>query len=74
MLVTNSVVAGASQRAEASSTTVSLIVAGAALLLALVSLFVSPLALILVGGLVWLGVSRRRRELVSTKACASFAR
>jgi chromate transport protein ChrA len=62
MLVTNSVVAGASQRAEASSTTVSLIVGGAALLLALVSLFLSPLALILVGGLVWLGISRRRRE------------
>lgn len=62
MLVTHSVVAGARQRAEASSTTVSLIVAAAALLLALVAVFLSPLALILVGGLVWLGISRRRRE------------
>lgn len=62
MLVTHSVVAGASQRAEASSTSVSLIVGAGALLLALVSLFVSPLALTVVGGLVWLGISRRRRE------------
>ncbi|MFN2612531.1 MAG: hypothetical protein ABR536_04075 [Solirubrobacterales bacterium] len=62
MLVTHSVVAGASQRAEASSTTVSLMVAAAALLLALVALFLSPLALVADAGLGWLGVSRRRRE------------
>jgi hypothetical protein len=62
MLVTHSVVAGASQRAEGGAVAVSLMVAGAALVLALVALFLSPLALLAVAGLVWLGLSRRRRE------------
>ncbi len=62
MLVTHSIVAGASQRAEASQTALSLTVGGAGLVLALVALFVSPLALLVVGALVWVGVSRRRRE------------
>jgi ABC-type Fe3+-siderophore transport system permease subunit len=62
MLVTHSVVAGASQRAAASQTALSLTVAGAALVLALVALFISPLALLAVAAFVWLGASRRRRE------------
>jgi hypothetical protein len=65
MLVTHSVVAGASQRAEASQTALSLTVAGAALVLALIALApgaLSVFALIAVLGFVWLGVSRRRRE------------
>lgn len=62
MLVTHSVVAGASQRAEASNAALSMTVGGAALVLAVVALFLSPLALLAVAALVWLGVSRRRRE------------
>jgi hypothetical protein len=62
MLVTHSIVAGASRRAEASQTALSLTVAGAALVLALVALLLPPIAGLAVAGLVWLGVSRRRRE------------
>jgi hypothetical protein len=64
MTLTDSVVSGARQRAEAEPMTVSLMVAGMALLLALISLpdLISPLALLAGGGLLWLGLSRRRRE------------
>ncbi len=62
MALTDSVVLGARQRAEADPTAVSLMVAGAALLLALVSIFLPPLALLAGGGLLWLGLSRRRQE------------
>jgi len=62
MLVTHSIVAGASQRAQASQTSLSLTVAGAALILALVAHFLAPIALLAVAAFVWLGISRRRRE------------
>ena len=64
MILTDSIVAGARQRAEADPTAVSLMVAGAALLLALISIpdFISVLALAAGGGLLWLGLSRRRRD------------
>lgn len=64
MTLTDSVVAGARQRAEADPTSVSLMVAGAALLLALISIpdYVCVLALVASGGLFWLGLSRRRRD------------
>jgi hypothetical protein len=58
------VVSGARQRPEAEPMAVTLMVAGIALLLALISLpdLISPLALLASGGLLWLGLSRRRRE------------
>jgi hypothetical protein len=64
MTLTDSVVSGARQRAEAEPMAVTLMVAGIALLLALISLpdLISPLALLASGGLLWLGLSRRRRE------------
>lgn len=64
MTITDSVVTGARQRAEADPTAVSLMVAGAALVLALISIL-GPLAIlspIIGGALLWLGLSRRRRE------------
>lgn len=64
MTLTDSVVSGARQRAEADPTSVSLMVAGAALLLALISIpdYICVLALAASGGLLWLGLSRRRRD------------
>lgn len=64
MTLTGSVVSGARQRAEAEPMTVSLMVAGAALVLALISIpdYVCVLALVASAGLLWLGLSRRRRE------------
>jgi chromate transport protein ChrA len=62
MGLTGSVVSGARQRAEADPTSVSLMVAGAALVLGLIAYFLSPLALVVGGGLLWLGLARRRRE------------
>lgn len=62
MTLTGSIVAGARERAEAEPTSVSLMVAGAALLLGLIAVFLSPLALIVGGGLLWIGLGRRRRE------------
>ena len=64
MTLTNSVVSGARQRAEADPTSVSLMVAGAAVVLALISLpsYICVLALLAGGGFLWLGLSRRSRE------------
>jgi hypothetical protein len=64
MTLTESVVAGARQRAEADPTAVSLMVAGAALLLALISIpdYICLLAVAAAGGFLWLGLSRRRRD------------
>jgi hypothetical protein len=64
MSLTNSVVSGARQRAEADPTSVSLMVAGAAVLLAVISLpsYVCVLALLAGAAFLWLGVSRRSRE------------
>jgi hypothetical protein len=64
MTLTNSVVLGARQRAEADPTSVSLMVAGAAVLLALISLpsYICVLALLAGGAFLWLGLSRRSRE------------
>ncbi len=64
MDLTGSVVLAARQRAEADPTAVSLMVAGAALVLALISIL-GPLAIlapVIGGGLLWLGISRRQRE------------
>jgi len=64
MTLTNSVVSGARQRAEADPTSVTLMVAGAAVVLALISLpsYICVLALLAGGGFLWLGLSRRSRE------------
>jgi hypothetical protein len=64
MSLTGSVVSGARQRAEADPTSVSLMVAGAAVLLALISLpsYICVLALLAGGAFLWLGLSRRNRE------------
>ena len=64
MSLTTSVVSGARQRAEADPTSVSLMVAGAAVLLALISLppYICVLALLAGGAFLWLGFSRRSRE------------
>jgi hypothetical protein len=64
MTLTDSVVSGARQRAEADPSSVSLMVAGAAVLLALISLpsYICVLALLAGGAFLWLGLSRRSRE------------
>jgi hypothetical protein len=64
MSLTDSVVSGARQRAEADPTSVSLMVAAAAVLLALISLpsYICVLALLAGGAFLWLGLSRRSRE------------
>jgi hypothetical protein len=62
MSVTGAVVAGARERAEAQPSAVSLMVAATALVLALLAVFLSPLALLAGAGLLWLGLRRRRRE------------
>ena len=64
MSLTDSVVSGARQRAEADPSSVSLMVAGAAVVLALISLpsYVCVLALLAGGAFLWLGLSRRSRE------------
>ena len=64
MTLTNSVVSGARQRAAADPTSVSLMVAGAAVVLAVISLpsYICVLALLAGGGFLWLGLSRRSRE------------
>ncbi len=64
MTLTDSVVAGARQRAEADPTAVSLMVVGAALVLAVISLpaYICVLALAASGGLLYLGLERRRRD------------
>jgi len=62
--LTESIVSGARKRAEAEPNSVSLMVVGAALLLALISIppYICVLALIFGVGFLWLGAARRRRE------------
>jgi chromate transport protein ChrA len=58
--IVNGVVAGALARHEGASS-IGIIVALGALVLAVVSLFVEPLALVALLAIVWLGSARRRR-------------
>lgn len=60
-LVAESVLGGAAARSEETAGTVTLMVAGAGMLLVLASVFLSPLALAAAAGLVVLAAGRRRR-------------
>ena len=58
--IVNGVVAGAQARHEGASS-IGLIVALGALVLAAVSLFLEPVALLALLAIIWLGSARRRR-------------
>lgn len=57
-----SVLSGAAQRAREASSTLALVAAGAGVVLAVVSLFVSPISLAAAAGLAVLYAGRRRRD------------
>jgi chromate transport protein ChrA len=58
--VVSAVVAGAQARAR-GATSIGIIVAGAAVVLAVVTVFVEPVGLVALLGLLWLASARRRR-------------